>query len=480
MPGYVHSFAPFTPGPLTIEQAAELNRLARETVRILNLNVDAPLSLIPNAGSYSLLCDVPEQPHLIVRVATATALAANTRTGDTIEADANGALTVDGISVSEGDDILVKDEPTPSKNGPFRVINPGGVSAKFNLRRSSVPLQSGMLHPVCEGTLNACQTYKLSTADPITPNTTSLTYITPGVGSLTQVPVEYSLTGHVATVPAPASGLLYVTPTATNWQMRGMTGGWSGRQVTIVNVGPYPFRLPHAYTGGGTDDWYIHPAWTSGSDRRLEPGESGTFLWDTSGSYWKMRAPLDLGPGKVAYIGGGSFAGGAGELVYIDGFNTTYNLPTIQQAFGESTNMSTTPPGMPAVGVVVDNGGGAGKIIIVRNSGRRWDGTNGIKYAGTTPAVGDALYLRPRGAGGETGMVQVGKPSPSGNAADGVTPVLYGTQFIGTCCVAGTGTQCGIDLAIGDVEDRRGAKVSSSVGLREAQDYAFTSGDYQG
>ena len=78
-----------------------------------------------------------------VKVASAAALAASTYAngssgvGATLTANANGALTIDGVSMSTNDRVLIKDQTDASHNGVYTVTNAGGASATFVLTRAT-------------------------------------------------------------------------------------------------------------------------------------------------------------------------------------------------------------------------------------------------------------------------------------------------------------------------------------------------------
>lgn len=128
-----------------------------------------------------------------VRLATAAALPANTASGSgvgkTLTADANGALTVDGVAVSAGDRILVKDESTGADNGIYVVTDAGDGSNPYILTRTEdadedSEVTAGMIVVSAEGTANADTGWMLTTDDPITVDTTSLTFTYFPVGSI--------------------------------------------------------------------------------------------------------------------------------------------------------------------------------------------------------------------------------------------------------------------------------------------------------
>jgi hypothetical protein len=117
-----------------------------------------------------------------VRVATTTALPSNTRTSNVLTATANGVLTaIDGVTLIVNDRILVKDEVTAANNGIYYVSSIGSGGTPWTLTRSldadaSNEVVSGVFVFVSEGTLNATAGYVLITGNPITLNTTALTF----------------------------------------------------------------------------------------------------------------------------------------------------------------------------------------------------------------------------------------------------------------------------------------------------------------
>lgn len=74
-----------------------------------------------------------------VKLATAAALPASTAAGEgaahTLEANANGELTVDGVRVRAGR-ILVANQAEAKNNGIYRVLQAGGASERWKLQRT--------------------------------------------------------------------------------------------------------------------------------------------------------------------------------------------------------------------------------------------------------------------------------------------------------------------------------------------------------
>ena len=118
-----------------------------------------------------------------VRVATAAALAACTYNNGagTLTADANGALSVDGVTMAVDDRVLVKDQAAAAQNGFYKVTATGGASAAFVLTRTpdadaASELTAGAFTFTEEGTANADNGYVLSTDGAVTLGTTSITF----------------------------------------------------------------------------------------------------------------------------------------------------------------------------------------------------------------------------------------------------------------------------------------------------------------
>lgn len=76
-----------------------------------------------------------------VRLATTAALAActpsGTGPGKTLTANANGALSIDGVAVATGDRVLVKNQVSTSDNGIYVVTQPGSGGTPFILTRAT-------------------------------------------------------------------------------------------------------------------------------------------------------------------------------------------------------------------------------------------------------------------------------------------------------------------------------------------------------
>ena len=118
------------------------------------------------------------------RVATTANLSAtysngSSGVGATLTAGSNGAIVIDGVSLSVNDRVLVKDQSTASQNGIYKVTTQGSGSAAFVLTRATPEdqpseLTGGSFVFVEEGTANADNGYVFTHTGAPTFGSTSL------------------------------------------------------------------------------------------------------------------------------------------------------------------------------------------------------------------------------------------------------------------------------------------------------------------
>jgi hypothetical protein len=151
-------------------------------------------------GDYSLSPEAPPvtltTQHTACRVATLEALAA-TRTGNVLTATANGLLNTAGIDAIKtlivSDRVLVKDQAAAADNGIYTITNLGAAGAPWVMTRAtdadaSAEVVCGIWVMITAGKINGGLECILVTGNPITLNTTGLTWefpsIDPGVNGL--------------------------------------------------------------------------------------------------------------------------------------------------------------------------------------------------------------------------------------------------------------------------------------------------------
>lgn len=94
-----------------------------------------------------------------VNVATTSDLSATYDTGThTLTSDSNGAISVDGVSLSLNETVLVKDQTTLTENGYYKVTTIGDVGNPFVLTRETLNVND--VFSVSEGTVNINKIYR--------------------------------------------------------------------------------------------------------------------------------------------------------------------------------------------------------------------------------------------------------------------------------------------------------------------------------
>ena len=166
-------------------------------------------------------------PKESVRVATAAALpsctAAGSGIGKTLTGDSSGVLTVDGVATVIDNRILVKNQVATSDNGIYKVTTEGTAGVAFVLTRAvdwdeDAEVTGGAYCFITEGNANADQGWILTTNDPITVDTTALTFsqfssaaFVDTFPELTDTPANYTGSGlDVVRVKSGADGLEFV------------------------------------------------------------------------------------------------------------------------------------------------------------------------------------------------------------------------------------------------------------------------------
>lgn len=87
----------------------------------------------------------------------------------------NSTTVVDGVTLADGNRILVKDQAAPAENGIY-VVSTSGAWARSTDADSSAEVTSGLFTFVAEGNANADSGWVLATNDTITLGTTGLTF----------------------------------------------------------------------------------------------------------------------------------------------------------------------------------------------------------------------------------------------------------------------------------------------------------------
>lgn len=133
-----------------------------------------------------------------VRVATTAA-------GTLSTSFANGQA-VDGVTLTTGDRILVKNQTNSAENGIY-VVNATGVPTRASDANTSASMTAGVTVFISEGTTNGNSSWSLTTDDPIVLGTTALTFTQVAGGSLYNAGAGLLLTGQTIDLVAADTSL---------------------------------------------------------------------------------------------------------------------------------------------------------------------------------------------------------------------------------------------------------------------------------
>ena len=182
------------------------------------------------------------------------------RAATTANITLSNTQTIDGVALSVGDRVLVKDQSTGSANGIYVVASGAWTRATDADNNPGAEVSSGMFTFVEEGTTNADSGWVLTTNDPITLGTTSLAFaqfsgagqITAGAG-LTKTGNTLDVIGTANRITVNADSVdiasTYVGQTSITTLGTITTGTWQGTVVsptyggTGVNNGSYTITL---------------------------------------------------------------------------------------------------------------------------------------------------------------------------------------------------------------------------------------------
>lgn len=117
---------------------------------------------------------------------------------------ASPGASIDGVSMSSGDRVLVKDQTTGSENGIYIWNGAASAMTRATDADANAEVTAGMAVFVSEGTANGDKAFVLTTNDPITIGSTALVFTQFGGGSLPTAGAGLTLSGSTLNVGAGA------------------------------------------------------------------------------------------------------------------------------------------------------------------------------------------------------------------------------------------------------------------------------------
>lgn len=321
-------------------------------------------------------------------------VAASTANG-TLASDFENGDTMDTVTLSTGDRILLKDQSTGSENGVY-IVQASGAPVRATDFDDDAEVTPGAAVYVEEGSANATRLFFMTTTGTITVGTTSLTFaeLSGGGGGST------TFTG--------------LTDTPANY-----TG--SAGKVARVNVTPNAIEFAHDLESQGQK---LEVALNAGNVTLTEDQYLGNFFFtpdaavtnanriltvpatsDTNGKFFAVENPS--GSSEVFDVAQGLFdinvVPGEAALFYADG--TTSDLRKVA-----TNNVSSGATIVDWKDSVVAASTAAGTLAT--------DFENGDTLDGVTLTTGDRILLKDQAAGAENGVYTVNVSGAPTRAVD--------------------------------------------------------------
>lgn len=278
-------------------------------------------------GSNPSASDTPD-------VSLAIKLAA--RAATTANITLSGEQTIDGVSIVDGDRVLVKDQSTATENGIY-VASTGNWARSVDFDASS-EIASGVIVMVSAGTIGAQQMYQLTTADPIVLDTTSLTFTQAGSvipAALTRVNdtnVTLTLGG------TPTLALLEATSITVGWSgtLAASRGGFGSDISAQSGVPLFASGTPTFTSTSGTGD-FVRVT----SPTLVTPVLGAATATSINGNVWTTgTGTLTLGAGKTATVSNTlTFTGTDGSSVAFGTGGTVAYTANNLSAFAATTSL---------------------------------------------------------------------------------------------------------------------------------------------
>lgn len=328
----------------TVAMAADLNLGGNQAANAGDAAAATDLTTLQQvqaliAAAISTIADWKQS----VRFATTAALPASTRASNVRTANANGAFpTVDGVTAIVGDRFLDKNHATSADRGYWEITDLGSAGTPWVITRTSdantdAEVTTGMACVVEEGTANKGHVFILTTANPITVNTTGLTFT--DLQALAADETTLTLAAGVLSIKALGVGNAQLA-TGINWSKLATAIGDLG--FTGLKSLGYTGEVDNGNSGAAdTIDW------SAGSLQKSTLTGNATFTFTNLavGTFYQLKLIQDGTGGRTVtwptttWIGQGApslqSTGGAVDFVtfYYDG-TTLYGGSGVVSDFG--------------------------------------------------------------------------------------------------------------------------------------------------
>lgn len=393
------------------------------------------------------------------------------RVATTANITLSGTQTIDGVTVAAGDRVLVKDQSTGSQNGIYVVA--AGAWSRSDDANTSAEVTAGMFVFVEEGTTNGDNGFVLTTNQPITLDTTALTFtqfsgagqITAGDG-LTKSGNTINVVGTAGRIVANADSIDLAT----------VSVGSSSSALRVFDVDSYG-RITGVANASVTTISNAIGSQTANTVFAAPNGSAGnpTFRTLVAADIPNLDASK-ITTGQLAVARGGTGVDGsaAANGTLLIGNGSGYTLATLSG----TTNQITVTNGSGSITVSISTGyvGQTSITTLGTISTGTWSASTIAANRGgtgqTSYAVGDLLYADTTSTLAKLADVATGNALISGGVGVapswgkiGLTTHISGTLAVGNGGTGITTTPSNGQIPIGNGTTYTAATITAGTGI---------------
>lgn len=263
------------------------------------------------------------------------------RVATTANITLSGTQTIDGVALSAGERVLVKDQSTGANNGIY-VVAAGAWSRAVDADIDS-EVTGGLTVFVSEGTTLENTVWSLTTNDPITVGVTSLAFTQTGGGTTTYLGGNgLVLTGNTFDVVTAETTRIAVTANAIDLGTPTIAGSGAGSNFTKVSVDTYG-RISSTGTATASDVG-AQPA--DADLTALAALASTGIVVRTAANTYALRSLATASSARITVADGDGVAGNPTvdlATVTIGSTGTFYKLTA--DSYGRVTNLQAVSAG---------------------------------------------------------------------------------------------------------------------------------------
>lgn len=393
------------------------------------------------------------------------------RAATTANITLSGTQTIDGVAIAVGDRVLVKDQTAGQDNGIYVVSS--GAWTRSSDTDTSADVTSGMFTFVEEGTVNGDAGFVLTTNNPITLGTTSLTFTQfSGAGQI-QAGAGLTKTGNTIDVGTASTARIVVNTDNIDLATTGVSAasyGNTGFNVPNIAVDAYGrittaanrdlfgssltantvFAAPNGSTGAPTFRLLVAADIPNLDAGKITTGTLAIARGGTGLGTTPTNGQLLIGNGTGYTLA--TITGTASRLDVTNGSGSiTLNISTSYVGQNTITTLGTITTGVWNGTAIAAANGGTGQTTYVIGDILYASATNALsRLAGV--ATGNALISGGVGAAPSWGKI-------------GLTTHVSGTLAIGNGGTGLTGTPTNGQLLIGNGSGYTLAALSAGTGI---------------